>query len=166
MPTRKSASFSLPALITTVALTAAPAVHAGPIEDAFRGFLDRLRGQGQALRETPLLQSTREVKTRSLDKRTDKLPLGEREVAVFVDNGCRSCKGAVEDLRKRGFNVEVFNLSTSQTARQTFALTGAKGVPAVLLGSKVLSGYSPDLLKRALVEQATESGNAMQGQGS
>ena len=148
------------------ALLAASAAHAGPIEDAFRGFLDRMRGEGQQLREPPASQSTREVKQHGFANRTDQLPLGRNQVAVFVDNGCRSCPGAVEDLKKRGFHVEVFNLTTSQQARQTFALTGAKGVPAVLYGTVVMSGFSPKLLQQAMAQDAANEGNASRGQGS
>jgi glutaredoxin/uncharacterized protein YdbL (DUF1318 family) len=156
------------AIASAIALTllaAAPA-HAGPIDDAFRGFLDRMRGEGQTLRGVPQLGATREVKKLEFNKRTDNLPLGQKQIAVFVDNGCRSCNGAVADLKKRGFHVEVFNLSTSESARQSFALTGAKGVPAVLIGTQVMSGYSDKLLQNAMAQDAAEQGNAMQGQGS
>ncbi len=157
------------AISSAIALTllaATPAAHAGPIEDAFRGFLDRMRGEGSPVRGIPALGATREVKKLEFSKRTDNLPLGQKQIAVFVDNGCKSCNGAVADLKKRGFHVEVFNLSTSEPARQSFALTGAKGVPAVLIGTQVLSGYSEKLLQNAMAQDAAEQGNAMQGQGS
>jgi hypothetical protein len=60
----------------------------------------------------------------------------------------------------------VFNLSTNQQARQTFALTGAKGVPAVLYGTVVMSGFSPKLLQQAMAQDAANEGNASRGQGS
>lgn len=153
-------------LLSAVALGAAAATsQAGPVEDAFRGFLDRLRGEGRAVRGVPV-GSTREVKEHGFAKRTDQLPLGTSQVAVFVDNGCRSCPGAVADLKRRGFHVEVFNLSTSEPARQSFALTGARGVPAVLYGTIVMSGYTPKLFEQAMAQDAANEGNASQGQGS
>ncbi len=161
---RRTGLFAATAIVALLAT--APAAHAGAIEDAFRGFIDRIRGEGQTLRETPFMQSSREVKKLEFAKRVDQLPLGKQQVAVFVDNGCRSCKAAVDDLSKRGFNVEVFNLSTNQTARQTFALTGAKGVPAVLIGTIVMSGFSPKLLEQAMAQDAANEGQALQGQGS
>ncbi len=152
------------ALIGTLS---APVAHAGTIEDAFRGFIARMQASGQRIQEVPgTVRGSREVTVPEGAKRVDSLPLGENEVAVFVDAGCRSCRTAVDDLRRRGYRVEVFDLTSSAVARQSFALTGAKGVPAILFGGRVMSGYSWALFERQWIQDVQDKAREAQGSGS
>ncbi len=152
--------------IAAACLLAAPAARAGGIEDAFRGFIARMQAAGQRVVEAPVMRTSREMTKPEAAQRTDKLPLGEKEIAVFVEAGCRSCQTAVTELRGRGFRVEVFDLTTSALARQSFALTGAKGVPAVIHSQFVLSGYSWPVFEKAYVADIQRQGRELQGSGS
>ncbi len=149
-----------------VALLGAPVAHAGGIEDAFRGFIARLQAAGQRVMEAPVLRTSREIVRPEAAMRTDSLPLGEREVAVFVEAGCRTCQFAVNDLRALGWRIEVFDLSTSALARQSYALTGAKGVPAVLVGRRILSGYSRQLFQEQQIDDLQKKGDEQRGTGA
>jgi hypothetical protein len=102
-----------------------------------------------------------EVRQPELVRRTDSLPLGRREYVLFVADGCRSCEAWVQRAREaagRGEgDVTVMNISRDPTARESFALVGAPGVPTMLIGRYRLSGYSDALYKQAKVREATES---------
>jgi hypothetical protein len=155
---------TLAALLVLLSL-AAPS-QAGSIEDTFRGFIDKLKASGKAVTESSP-RGAPEVKRAQLVKRTDTLPLGEKTSVLFVADGCRSCSAAQASLLKRtDRHLEVLNISRSQTAREAFVLTGAKGVPAVLVEGYVMSGYSNKLFDQALIRGMNDKGRAMQGQGS
>lgn len=164
---RRFSALRLGACMALVGALSAPAAHAGTIEDAFREFVARMQASGKRVAEAPpVWRSSREVTVPEGARRTDSLPLGEREVAVFVEAGCRSCRAAVDDLRRRGWTVEVFDLSSSALARQSYALTGAKGVPAILWGTRVMSGYSWAMFERQYVDDILDKARDAQGSGS
>jgi glutaredoxin len=142
--------------------------QAGAIEDKFKAFIDALKARGQTITQgLPALGGVPEVKVATLTLRTDALPLGRKDYVVFVANGCVSCTDIVERLRRKGLPViEVLNVSTSATAREAFGLTGAKGVPAVLVGKQLLTGYSDALAERALIDDNQEKESGSVGQGA
>jgi glutaredoxin len=152
----------LAALSVLLAALAAPA-SAGSVEDAFRGYLDRLKSMGQELRSRV---DTRTVSKPTLTKRVDQLPLGRSEYAVFVSPGCSRCDAAVEDMRRRGLAFDVLDLSRNDTAREAFALTKAKGVPAVMVGPYLLTGWDKKLFEKAIKLEAQEKIQQNQGQGA
>lgn len=149
----------LPVLFAALAAPAA----AGSVEDAFRGHLERLRSKGEPLRSRA---DVPRVTQPSMAKRVDQLPLGRNEYVVFVVPGCRSCEQAVADLKRRGMGYEVLDLSRSETAREAFALTKAKGVPAVMAGNYLINGWSEKLFEKSMVLNATDQMRGAQGQGA
>lgn len=158
---------SIPSLAGLLMMVAAAAAQAGSIEDNFRSFIDKLKASGKAPALAAGPREAPEVAKASLARRTDSLPLGKDHYVLFVANGCRSCPALVKKLEKRtGGTLEVMNISTSTTAREAFTLSKAKGVPAMLVGTQVISGYSDKLFDRARVLSFNDKGVSQQGQGS
>lgn len=150
------------ALLAAVAAALSAPASAGSIEDAFRAYLDKLKERGRQLAmrsDAPLVQKP------SLAKRTDKLPLGRREYAVFVSPGCRQCDQAVQELRSMGLAFDVLDLSRSDTAREAYPLLKSKGVPAVLVGNYVLSGWDRKLFEQAFKADMQDELRQQQSQG-
>ena len=154
------------ALLLATLLGAAPLAQAGGVEDSFRGFIDRMKANGQRISALPLGAAQREITTVSVAKRVDTLPLGREQYVIFVAPGCRSCAGAVKWLQGSGLNVEVLDLSRSVTAREAFALTGAKGVPSVLVGARLMQGWNQRRFEQSIAEDFNDKGQAQQGQGA
>lgn len=138
-----------------VAALAAP-VQAGEIEDAFRGFIDRLRGQGRTILESAQGRGWQEARTPVLEPRVDELPLGHGQHVLFVAPGCRSCDEAQKYFSQRRWKVEVLDLSRSGTAREAYALAQGHGLPLVLIGKHRLTGWNLRLLKEAVVRDTMD----------
>jgi glutaredoxin len=134
----------------------AGAARAESIEQRFRGFLDRLRGQGRQLIESRMGGLT-EVRTPTITRRTDNLPVGQGEFAIFVSPGCRSCNDAMAQLRKLKIQFATLDLGSSATARQSHALLGVTGVPVILMPTQMLVGYTAAKLNEAMaLDQQTQ----------
>jgi glutaredoxin len=155
---------SIVALVLGAAL--ASPVAAGPVEDAFRGFIDQLRGQGRTIAEALVGQRWQQVRTPVLEPRVDELPLGRGLIAVFVAPGCLDCREALEHLQRRGRKIEVLDLSTSRTAREAYALAEGHGLPLVLIGSQRLTGWNKRLYEEAVRRSITDEAAGQQGQGA
>lgn len=154
-------------LAAAIALFGA-AAQAGSVEDGFKAYLDKLRASGKSVVQSlPGNGLAAEIAKPELTKRVDTLPLGQSRYVLFVANGCRSCASVTDRVRKRTKgSVEVLNISTSTTAREAYILTQAKGVPAMLMGGYVMSGYSDKLYDRAMTEDLNDRMRGMQGQGN
>lgn len=141
--------------------------QAGKIEDAFRGFIDRLRSAGQAISEYRQSIGFQEVKVPTLEKRVDELPLGRREYAVFVTPGCRGCDAAVKYLKAKKVDFEVLDVGKgSNTAREAYALTKGQGFPVILVGTQRLTGWNERLFKQAIRADAQGTLQRQQGDGA
>ncbi len=138
-------------------------VSANGLEEQFRSFLDGMKAKGQAVAAAPI--NIPEAKAASLMLRTDSLPLGQDQAVLFIADGCRSCIGLADKMRRSFGSLTVMNLSNSATAREAFAQTGAKSVPATLIGKRLLTGYDPQLVKRAIADDMQDKGNAAAREG-
>lgn len=130
-----------------LSLTAATAA-AGPIEDSFREFIERLKRAGQSIAvQLPGFLGT-QVTQPYVMNRVDTLPLAQLSVVVFVGPNCADCAAAVADARGvAATQVEVLDVSGSATAREAFALTRATGLPATMAGTQILVGRQPTMLQ-------------------
>jgi hypothetical protein len=151
-------------LVGTWAATGA--AQAGSLEDNFRAFIQRMKNEGRASFQqwnAPAPVVAQPV----LERRTDSLPLGRNQFVLFVTNQCgAACNGLPERIKQKGGGeVIVMNLSTSQTAREAFQLAKAKGVPAVLSGQHVLSGYNDGLFERLVIDEVNERAKENMGVG-
>jgi hypothetical protein len=153
-------------IIGMLGLAVAGPVLAGPIEDRFREFIDRLRAQGQTIGESMLGDRWQAVRTPVLERRVDALPLGRGMYAVFVVPGCSDCREAVEHLRKGGRVVEVLDLSSSKTAREAYKLADGQGLPLLLIGNQKLTGWNKRLFEQAVRRSITDESDAQRGTGA
>lgn len=156
---------SLRVLPAIVLCLAAGAAQAGVIEDLFRGLIDRYKADGKTILAPPA-GGMREITQPVLADRADGLQLGRDQIAMFVRPGCRTCTVAAERLKKRGYHVEILDLSQSATAREAFQLSGAKGVPTVIYGKRMLGGWSDKLFDRMLKDDFLEKTEEQRGTGA
>ncbi len=154
-----------PLLLLTLALAAAPA-SAGVIEDLFRGLIEERKRVQNWLPQGVLPLMAHELTRPEITERRDGLELGRDQYAIFVAPRCRTCDTAVARLKQRGFKVEVLDLATSQTAREAFELSGAKGVPTVLAGKRMLGGWSDKHFDRLLKSDIQDKIQQQQGTGA
>jgi hypothetical protein len=149
-------SRSLLAATLALGTLLAPA-HAASLEENFRTFIGRLKADGKFQMPQWGAAGVPLVTTPSIELRTDTLPLGRNQYVLFVANGCQPCAGVPERVRKMGLGeVIVMNLSTNATAREAFALTKAKGVPALLSTKRIMSGYSDAMMERLVIDETTD----------
>ncbi|RVT51042.1 glutaredoxin family protein [Rubrivivax albus] len=152
----------LPLLLGLCAATA----QAGVIEDLFRKLIDQRKTAQSWVPKGVLPQMAHELTKPEIAERKDGLDLGREQYAIFVAPRCRTCDAAVARLKQRGFKVEVLDLAKSQTAREAFELSGAKGVPTVLAGKRMLGGWSDKHFDRLLKGDIQDKINAQQGTGA
>jgi|JRYF01.1.fsa_nt_gb glutaredoxin len=166
MPTRTLPAMRWrPLLLITLAL-AAGAAQAGVIEDLFRGLIEERKRVQNWLPQGVLPQMAHELSKPEISERKDGLELGREQYAIFVAPRCRTCDVAVARLKQRGFQVEVLDLATSKTAREAFELSGAKGVPTVLAGKRMLGGWSDKHFDRLLKSDIQDKIQQQQGTGA
>jgi glutaredoxin len=140
--------------------------QAGVIEDLFRKLIDQRKTAQGWVPQGALPQMAHELTKPEIAERRDGLSLGREQYAVFVAPRCKTCDAAVARLKQRGFNVEVLDLAASQTAREAFELSGAKGVPTVLVGKRMLGGWSDGLFDRLLKSDYQDRIQQQQGTGA
>ena len=136
--------------------------RADTLESRFRGFLDRLKTQGQALVQGAVPGVDEWRGKPELRDRTDQLPVGTGEFAVFTGPGCISCQAAVDHLRSRKLRFTVLDIGRSETARQSYALLGVKGLPVVLMPHEMLIGFERQAFEQAMkldAQKAVREGN-------
>ncbi len=152
-------------LIAALLSLAAAAAQAGSVEDLFRGLIDKHKASGKTIAALPA-GSTKEITKPALADRADGLKLGRDQIAMFVTPGCRTCTAAADRLRKRGFEVEILDITRSATARDAFQLSGARGVPTVIYGGRMLGGWSDKLFDRMLKDDIQQKIQEQRGTGA
>lgn len=153
-------------LMSVLLAAAAGTAQAGAIEDLFKGLIEKYKDQGKTLLERPFGLISNEITKPEILPRQDTLELGKGQYAMFTAPGCRTCRTAAERLRQRGFKVEELDIYASKTAREAFELTGAKGVPTVLAGKRMLSGYSDKLFNQLITSDIQDTIRQQQGSGA
>ncbi len=133
---------------TLAALVALPLLaQASSLEERWRAFLDKNPKFASALSTSGIPDAAKPV----VRQRTDMLPLSTNEYVVFVAPGCRQCSAAVKGVKGSGADVKVMDISRSRTAREAFEATGAKHLPASLIGNQLIVGWSRQAYERAMV---------------
>lgn len=153
------------ACAAALGVLAAPA-SAGPVENAFRDFIERLRQQGTTVTEALIGDRWVPVRTPVLERRVDELPLGRGMYAVFVAPGCRECKEALQHLSRHGRKVEVLDLGQSPTAREAYKLAEGHGLPLILVGNHRLTGWNKRLFDDAVRHELNDATAGQQGSGA
>lgn len=151
-------------LLLLAACGLAGAAQGASLEERFKAYLDGLRAKGTAA--ASVAASVPEATTPVTTTRTDGLPLGADQAVIFVSATCRSCGQAAERMKRFVGVPVVMNISTSAVAREAFGVSGAKAVPAILFGRRLITGYSDAAMERAAIDDMQDKGNASVGQGS
>lgn len=72
------------------------------------------------------------------------------EVWVFSRNGCGYCRKEKEFLREKGYAFTELDLDNDSNARELYSKLNVPGVPVTLVGEKMIYGYQPDLIEKAI----------------
>lgn len=75
---------------------------------------------------------------------------GERfsgTVEIYVTSWCGYCKQALEYMNSRGIPYVAYDIEKDDAARRRHRELGGRGVPLIVVGSKVMPGFSPELLE-------------------
>ena len=74
-------------------------------------------------------------------------------------------QSVIDQCKKRGFEVEVLDITTNAVARDAFNLSGAKGVPTILAGKQMLGGWSDKHFDRLLKDDIQQKIQEQRGTG-
>ena len=76
----------------------------------------------------------------------------DKKVKVYSTSGCGYCRQAKEFLTERGIEFESIDVTTDKQALQEMkkASGGARSVPVILVGDRVVVGFEPSELEKAL----------------
>lgn len=72
------------------------------------------------------------------------------EVWMFSRDSCGYCKKLKNFFSENGISYTELNLDTDSNAQEMFATLEAPGVPVTLVGKKVIIGYNPDEISKAI----------------
>ncbi len=82
------------------------------------------------------------------------LPAAEKRVVIYVTQACPYCRRAREWMTKVGIPfVERDIEQDAAAARWVMQNTGSTAVPVFQVGARVLQGFNPDALRRAVHEE-------------
>jgi glutaredoxin-like YruB-family protein len=64
-------------------------------------------------------------------------------VTMYSTDWCPHCKNAKKYFESKGIRYTEYNVETSETGRKEYEALGGGGVPVIVVGSKVMRGFSP-----------------------
>jgi glutaredoxin len=64
-------------------------------------------------------------------------------ITMYSTDWCPHCKNARNYFNAKGIRFTEYNVETSETGRKEYEALGGGGVPVILVGSKVMRGFSP-----------------------
>lgn len=73
-----------------------------------------------------------------------------KKVTIYTSSTCKYCAMAKDFLKKKGVEYEEKNINTDQKARNDLIRMGFMGVPVIIVGDKVIPGYDPEAIEKAL----------------
>ena len=68
-------------------------------------------------------------------------------VVLYVTSWCPHCKSAKSYLDRRGIPYVAYDIEKDSAARERHQQLGGGGVPLILVGSRKMSGFSPQALE-------------------
>ena len=75
---------------------------------------------------------------------------GTKTVEVYVTSWCGYCRKMLAFLDKNGIKYTAYDIEKDAAAQQKYSEYGVQGVPLVIVGQTVISGYDPDGVTQAL----------------
>jgi glutaredoxin-like protein NrdH len=82
------------------------------------------------------------------------------EVVIFTTPGCTSCGHAKAFLEERGVPFVERNLAADSRAMEELIALGARMLPVVRVGSRMISGFDPAAIGALLQPQSPERKDA------
>jgi glutaredoxin len=76
-----------------------------------------------------------------IHKKAPQAPEPDR-ITMYSTDWCPHCKNARTYFEARRIRFTEYNVETSETGRKEYEALGAGGVPVILIGSKVMRGFS------------------------
>ena len=70
--------------------------------------------------------------------------VGDEPVVLLSTSSCGYCRKLRADLHGWGVEYADFDVETEEDGMRAFALANGRGVPILLIGDKLLHGYSAD----------------------
>jgi glutaredoxin len=64
-------------------------------------------------------------------------------ITMYSTDWCPHCKNARNYFGAKGIRFTEYNVETSETGRKEYEALGGGGVPVIVVGSKVMRGFSP-----------------------
>lgn len=71
-------------------------------------------------------------------------------VEIYGTSWCPYCKKAASYFKSKGIAVKEYDIETDAAALTRFRRFGVRGVPVVVIGDKIVAGYSIEDYDRAL----------------
>ena len=71
-------------------------------------------------------------------------------VELYVTSWCPYCKKAAAYFQAKGIAVKEYDIEKDGAAAMRFRRFGVRGVPVVVIGDKIVAGYSVEDYDRAL----------------
>jgi glutaredoxin len=65
-------------------------------------------------------------------------------ITMYSTDWCPHCKNARNYFNEKGLRYREMNVETSEAGRKEYEALGGGGVPVILVGSKVMRGFSPE----------------------
>ena len=75
-------------------------------------------------------------------KKAPQAPPEPDRITMYSTDWCPHCKNARAYFTQRGLAFTEYNVETSETGRKEYEALGGGGVPVILVGSKVMRGFS------------------------
>ena len=86
-------------------------------------------------------------------KKTPQAPEPDR-ITMYSTDWCPHCKNARNYFGAKGIRFTEYNVETSEAGRKEYEALGGGGVPVIVVGSKVMRGFSPGKFE-ALTKKAS-----------
>jgi len=71
-------------------------------------------------------------------------------VQIYTTKSCGYCKALRRYLAARGIPFTDYDIETNRSARLAFEVSGARGVPFVVIGAQRIHGFNPVAIEQAL----------------
>ncbi|HEX7465466.1 MAG TPA: glutaredoxin domain-containing protein, partial [Usitatibacter sp.] len=78
-----------------------------------------------------------------IHQKSPQAPPEPDRVTMYSTDWCPHCKNARNYFTAKGIRFTEYNVETSETGRKEYEALGGGGVPVILVGSKVMRGFSP-----------------------
>jgi len=73
------------------------------------------------------------------------------KVKVYTTPTCPWCKKTKEFLKEKNIAFQNFDVSSNEKAREEmFEKSGQSGVPVIEIGDKIIVGFNPEAIEKAL----------------